>query len=297
ASQGLSPVLELDFQAKMRPSRSQSHDSISDPEDGSCQPALGSAPYPRGVAEAGYPHLGTNRVATPPQKTSTSFSNLEGVSRQSSEPTCFHRFLYGAHRRLSGSVRFGGFGPSSAQSGSFQRDRTSDGGLDRSANPGSVPGRHGATIFDPRSGPDLPGVFPQSPQRHGHHRSPDRTAKPLAKPICGEAGGLYPARVLRSHDRPRREPPAKNPEKLFRLLSAFENSPVFSQGRSDTSRRAGAGGGRDCGDPSGRRPAPSLRKAGGVTDGKLGLPLSYLDNCNLPRARRPLVGAKARPPP
>jgi hypothetical protein len=34
ASQGLSPLLELDFQAKMRPSGSQLRDSSSNPEDG-----------------------------------------------------------------------------------------------------------------------------------------------------------------------------------------------------------------------------------------------------------------------
>ena len=59
----------------------------------------------------------------------------------------------------------------------FQRDGASDGGLDRSAIPGSVSRRHGATIFDPRLGPDLRGMFPQSPQRHRHHRSSDCSAK------------------------------------------------------------------------------------------------------------------------
>ena len=111
-----------------------------------------------------------------------------------------------------------------------------------------------------------------------NHQSPDRTAKPLAKPVRGKVGGLHPARVLGSHDRVGREPSATNPEKLFRLLSGFENSPIFSQGRSDHSRRAGAGGGRDRGDPAGRWPAPSLRKAGCVTDGRVGLPFSYLEN-------------------
>jgi hypothetical protein len=87
AAQELSPILELDFQAKMRPSRNQPRDSSSDPEYGSCQPTLGSAPYSWGVAQSGYPHFGTNRVATPPQKASTSFSILEGVPRQPSGPT------------------------------------------------------------------------------------------------------------------------------------------------------------------------------------------------------------------
>lgn len=140
------------------------------------------------------------------------------------------------------------------------------GGLDRSANPGSIPRRHGATIFDPRPGPDLRRVFPESPQRPGHHRSPDGTAEPLAKSVGGKAGGLHPARMLGSRDRAGREASAKNPEELFRLLSVLENSPIFSQGRSDNSRRAGAGGGTDRGDPAGRRPAPSLRTARCVTD-------------------------------
>ena len=74
-------------------------------------PAFGSSPHPRGVAQAGYPHLGSNRVATAAQKTSTSFSNLEDVPRQPSEPVSFHRFLYGPDRHFSGSVRFGGLGP------------------------------------------------------------------------------------------------------------------------------------------------------------------------------------------
>ena len=101
-------------------------------------------------------HISERTVSRPlPRKASPFFSNLEGVPAQPSEPVGFHRFLYRAHRDFSGSVRFGGFGPSSAQGGSFQRDRTSDGGLDRSANPGSVPRRHDATIFDPRSRPDL----------------------------------------------------------------------------------------------------------------------------------------------
>src|SRR6266487_4416507 len=37
----------------------------------------------------------------------------------------------------------------------FNVNRTSDGGLDCSANPGSMPRRHRATLFDPRPGPDL----------------------------------------------------------------------------------------------------------------------------------------------
>src|SRR5437867_5621706 len=41
---------------------------------------------------------------------------------------------------------------------------------------------------------------------------------------------------------PGREPSATNPEKLFRLLFVFENSPIFSQGRSDNPPCAGAGG-------------------------------------------------------
>jgi len=150
----------------MRPSRSQPRDSSSDPEDGSCQPTLGRAPYPRGVAQAGYPHFGTNRVATPPQKASTSFSNLKGVPRQPSEPVGFNRFLYAGDRDFSGSVRFGGFGPSSTQGGAFQRGRTSDGGLDHSANPGSAPRRHGAKILDPRSGMDHLQPNPPKPFLH-----------------------------------------------------------------------------------------------------------------------------------
>ena len=80
--------------------------------------------------------------------------------------------------------------------------------------------------------------------RDGHHRSSARTAKPLAKSVCGKAGGLHPARVLRPRDRAGRQPSATNPEELFRLLSGFENPPILSQGRSDLSRRAGAGGWR-----------------------------------------------------
>jgi hypothetical protein len=32
-------------------------------------------------------------------------------------------------------------------------------------------------------------MFPESPQRHGHHRSPNRTAEPLAKSVCGRLVG------------------------------------------------------------------------------------------------------------
>ena len=118
-------------------------------------PFLGSAPHPRRAAQAGHPHLRTNRVSTSTQKSQTSFSNLEGIPRQSRERVGLHRFLHGANRDLSGLVRFGSLGPSSAQGGSFQRDRASDGSLDRSANLGSVPRRHCATLLDPRPGPDL----------------------------------------------------------------------------------------------------------------------------------------------
>ena len=107
------------------------------------------------LLQAGHPHLGTNRVSTSTQKSQTSFSNLEGIPRQSRERVGLHRFLHGANRDLSGLVRFGSLGPSSAQGGSFQRDRASDGRLDGPTNPGSVPRRHGATVLDPRSGPDL----------------------------------------------------------------------------------------------------------------------------------------------
>jgi putative transposase len=63
-----------------------------------------------------------------------------------------------------------------------------------------------------------------------------------------------------------------NPEKLFRLLSSFEDSLVFSQGRSDNSCRAGAGGWRDRGVPAGRWPAPSLRTARCMTECSLAFP-------------------------
>jgi transposase InsO family protein len=46
---------------------------------------------------------------------------------------------------------------------------------------------------------------------------------------------------------------------------------------------------------AGRWPAPSLRTARCVTKGSLGLPFPYLENNNLPHARRALVGAEARP--
>ena len=49
----------------------------------------------------------------------------------------------------------------------FQRDGASDSGLGCSANPGSVPRRHGATILDPRSGPALLRLFPESPKDMG----------------------------------------------------------------------------------------------------------------------------------
>jgi len=130
-------------------------------------------------------------------------------------------------------------------------------------------------------------MFPPSPQRPGHQRSPDRTAKPLAKPVCGKAGGLHPARMLGSQDRAGREASAQNPEKLFRLLSGFENSPILSPGRSDNSRCAGAGGGTDRGDLDGRWPAPSLRTARCVTDGSMGLPFptSKTATCLAPGGR------------
>jgi transposase InsO family protein len=66
-----------------------------------------------------------------------------------------------------------------------------------------------------------------------------------------------------------------NPAKLFRLLPAFANSPIFSQGYTDNPGRAGAGSRRDRGDPSGRWAAPSLRAACCVTrwQRELGAPL------------------------
>src|SRR5207253_7141007 len=69
----------------------------------------------------------------------------------------------------------------------------------------------------------------------------------------------------------------------------FENSPISCQRHPDNSRRAGAGGWRDRGNPAGRWLAPSLRAACCVTDCSLGLdtPLT-LDNFDL-------VGAMARP--
>jgi hypothetical protein len=80
-------------------------------------------------------------------------------------------------------------------------------------------------------------MFPESPQRHGHQRSPNRTAEPLAKSVCGEVGGLDPARVLGSRDRAGREASAKDSEKLFLLLSGFQNSPIFSQGKDAPATR------------------------------------------------------------
>ncbi len=61
-------------------------------------------------------------------------------------------------------------------------------------------------------------------------------------------------------------------KELFPLLSGFENAPLLSQGRSDHSGRAGAGGGRDHGDSVGRRPRPSLRTARCVTNCTWSLP-------------------------
>ena len=75
-------------------------------------------------------------------------------------------------------------------------------------------------------------------------RRPSAT-EPLAKSVCGKVGGLDPARVLGSRDRAVREASAKDSEKLFLLLSGFQNSPIFSQGRPGYSRRAGAGGWRE----------------------------------------------------
>jgi|ERR1039458_1191281 hypothetical protein len=83
------------------------------------------------------------------------------------------------------------------------------------------------TVFDPRSGPDLWGIFPQSPQRSRHHRSNDRTVEPLAKSVCGKMGGLHPTRVLGSRDCVGTEASEMNPDRLFRLLSGFENSLDF----------------------------------------------------------------------
>ena len=71
------------------------------------------------LLKLGTPHLRTNRVANSAPKPQTPFSDLEGVHRQSRKRVGLHRFLYRAHRHFSGSVRFGGFGPSSAQGDSF----------------------------------------------------------------------------------------------------------------------------------------------------------------------------------
>jgi hypothetical protein len=59
---------------------------------------------------------------------------------------------------------------------------------------------------------------------------------------------------------------------------------LFSQRRSDHSRRAGAGNWRGRRDPAGRCPSPSPRTAGCVTVERLGPLFSSLENCNLPRA-------------
>jgi hypothetical protein len=47
--------------------------------------------------------------------------------------------LHGAHGQFSSVIRFCGAGESTPAGSAFQRDRTSDGSLDPSANPGSVP--------------------------------------------------------------------------------------------------------------------------------------------------------------
>ena len=120
----------------------------------------------------------------------------------------------------------------------------------------------------------------QYKQPSASFREANRTAEPLAKSVCGKVDGLDPARVLGSRDRAVREASAKDSEKLFLLLSGFQNSPIFRQGRPGYSRRAEAGGRRDRGDPAAWRPPPSLRTACCLIDCRLGLPFPYLENGN-----------------
>lgn len=91
------------------------------------------------------------------------------------------------------------------------------------------------------------------------------------------------------------EASATNPEKLLRLLSGFENSPCFSQGRRNNSDRTGAGGWRDRGNRAGQWPAPSLRTPRGMTDGNVGLRFAYIGNYILPRTKRALLDTLGRP--
>jgi hypothetical protein len=78
------------------------------------------------VAQARHRDLGTNRVSTPTQKASTSFSKLEDLSRQPCWRARFRRLLHRAYCDLSSPLRSGAAGSPSAPLGSFQRDRASD---------------------------------------------------------------------------------------------------------------------------------------------------------------------------
>src|SRR5215831_3557584 len=80
ASQGLPALLDLDLQKKAaRLPRGYARDSSLNHEDGHSQRAVGRAPHPWRVAEARYRYLGTNRVSTPAQKASASFSKPEDL--------------------------------------------------------------------------------------------------------------------------------------------------------------------------------------------------------------------------
>lgn len=107
-------------------------------------------------------------------------------------------------------------------------------------------------------------------------------------PSCSPTSGRRPGNQPLHPNLPSRPAPSTSlasPEWVYRMDTC--------QGRSDNSRRAGAGGWTDRGNPAGRWRAPSQRTARCVSEGSMGLPFPYRENCNQPRARRALVRSEA----
>src|SRR5215471_9026542 len=219
ASQGLSPLLELDFQREsQRSTLGKPRDSSLDQEDGGSQPALGCSPYPWRAVEARDHALRAQRLPTHAPKSQAPFPNLEDLAREPRERARFGRLLHGADRDFSSPLRSGSLGSPSALRASFQCHRASDGGVDCAADPRSVSGRSWSTVLDPRSRYGLWRAFPRPRERNGHHRSAYGASKSVAKRICGEIDRVDPAGMPGPRGCAGKPASPKDLAQLFRLL-------------------------------------------------------------------------------
>src|SRR5262249_24281417 len=119
---------------------------IADSANGTGQSPVGCSAHPRRTAQARNRGFVTNRLASDAQTIQATITNLAGFHQEPFYRDGLDRFPNRSNRDLPRTVCIGGACSSSQARGAFQRDRTSDGCLDRAAIHRSISRRDGAAL-------------------------------------------------------------------------------------------------------------------------------------------------------